>query len=125
MTARHLSTDYVLFEDKVLVSGGLDSNTKMKGISFPGKGGLRSGALCRIASFLSLVKMICKIPINTPRHKPLYSIAYKRESGVLGINNERLKSHVSWGNKQESCVLGFRVLFLNDIGDKLHTMARQ
>jgi len=91
----------------------------------PGKGGLRSGALCRTASSVWAEILICKIPIDTPRHKPLYSIAYKRESGVLGNNNERLKSHVSWGNKQEDSVLGFRVLFLNDIGDKLHTMARQ
>ena len=92
MTARHLSTDHVLLEDKVLVSGGLDSNTKMKGISFPGKGGLRSGALCRTASSVWTGILILQIPINTPRHPPQESIAYKRASGVLGINNERLKS---------------------------------
>jgi len=91
----------------------------------PGKGGLRSGALCRTASSVWADILILQIPINTPRHPPLYSIAYKRASGVLGINNERLKSHVSWGNKQEYSVLGFRVLFLNDIEDKLSTMARQ
>ena len=81
----------------------------------PGKGELRIFPLCRTASSVWAGILISQIPINTPRHKPLYSIAYKRASGVLGINNERLKSHVSWGNKQESCVLGFRVLFLNDI----------
>ena len=90
-----------------------------------GKGELRSGVLRRTASFLSLAKLICKIPINTPRHPPLDSIAYKRASGVLGINNERLKSHVSWGNKQESCVLGLRVLFLNDVVCKLNAVSGQ
>ena len=98
----------------------------------PGKGGLRSGALCRTASSVWRESLISQIPINTPRHPPQESIAYKRESGVLGIKTSRAKRLnvlnkrlVSWGNKQEDSVLGFRVLFLNDIGDKLHTMARQ
>ena len=108
-----------------LVSGGLDSNTKMKGISFPGKGGLRIFPLCRTASFLSLAKLISQIPINTPRHPTQESIPYKRESGVLGIITSRAKSLGVISPKQEDSVLGFRVLFLNDIGCKLSTMTRQ
>ena len=119
------------------MSGGLDSNTKMKGISFPGKGELRIFPLCRTAPSIWTGILILQIPINTPRHPPQESIAYKRESGVLGIITSRAKSlgliMLNLGYKclgvimpkQESCVLGFRVLFLNDIDFKLSTMARQ
>jgi len=54
--------------------------------------GLRSGALCRTASSVWAGILILQIPINTPRHSPQHSIAYKRESGVLGNKTSRAKS---------------------------------
>ena len=87
-----------------------------------GKGGLRIFPLCRTASFLSLAKLILQIPINTPRHKPLYSIAYKRESGVLGIKTSRV---LGLRLNQAFCVLGLRVLFLNDVVCKLNAVSGQ